>query len=45
MRSRLRARRVARTVADLDGGGAVRAEHLAEALAWRPELDAPNSPN
>ncbi|MFQ7854476.1 MAG: hypothetical protein ACLRIS_04430 [Flavonifractor plautii] len=28
--------RVARTIADLDGAGAVAVEHLAEALQYRP---------
>ena len=36
-RGQHRALRVARTIADLKGCGRVKAEHLAQALAWRPE--------
>ena len=35
-RSHDRVLRVARTIADLDGAGAVAVEHLAEALQYRP---------
>ena len=37
MRRLHRAARVARTIADLDGGDAVRPEHLDEALVHRPK--------
>ena len=43
MRSRLRVQRVARTLADLDGGAPVDDVHLNEALCWRPDLDGPGS--
>jgi magnesium chelatase family protein len=38
MRGQHRALRVARTIADLEGRERVRAEHLAQALAWRAEI-------
>ena len=44
MRSRVRVLRVARTVADLDGGGPVDEGHLGEALAWRPDIAPPGGP-
>jgi magnesium chelatase family protein len=41
-RGQHRALRVARTIADLQGSDRVKGEHLARALAWRPDasLDA-----
>lgn len=39
MRGYKRILKVARTIADLDGGGAIREDHLAEALQYRPEME------
>ena len=38
MRGFKRVMKVARSIADMDGSSAVRPDHLAEALQYRPEL-------
>ena len=35
MRGRARVMKIARTIADLEGGGAIEARHVAEALQFR----------
>lgn len=37
-RTVLKVRKLARTVADLDGGGSIQTKHLAEALQYREKL-------